>query len=89
MNPNVIIIHPRDNVGIALVDIKENQVVRTSSGEEFPALSDIPFSHKVALAGVETGGEFFKYGEFIGKAARPVRMGEWVHTHNLEAGGTG
>jgi len=87
LNRNVIIIHPGDNVGIALEDIKESQAVRTSSGEEFPALSDIPYSHKVALAAVETGGEFFKYGEVIGRASRPVRRGEWVHTHNLEAGG--
>lgn len=41
MKPNVIVINPRDNVGIALEDIRESQAVRLPGGEEFPAPTNV------------------------------------------------
>ncbi len=88
MKPNVVVINPVDNVGIALEDIRENEAVRMPAGEEFPALDGIPYSHKVALVEIAVGAEIYKYGEVIGRAAKPIKKGQWVHTHNLEAGGS-
>lgn len=44
---------------------------------------DIPAGHKVALHDIPAGGAVIKYGHPIGRATRPIRAGEWVHTHNL------
>lgn len=46
-------------------------------------LRDIPAGHKVALTDIPEGGAVIKYGHPIGRATRNIRMGEWVHTHNL------
>ena len=54
-------------------------------GRELVAATDIPLSHKVALADLAQGEPLIKYGEIIGRAAVPIRAGEWVHTHNMQA----
>lgn len=47
------------------------------------ARDDIPASHKIALHDIPSGGPVRKYGQVIGFAARAIRAGEHVHTHNL------
>lgn len=49
------------------------------------ALKAIPFGHKIALADIDRGEVVVKYGEIIGVASRPIRFGDWVHTHNVES----
>lgn len=89
MKPNAIIIHPDDNVAVALVDIPEGSPVRVSNGHEFQSLEDIPFSHKVAVRDIPSGSAVRKYGEAIGCAGQDIRQGGWIHTYNLKIeGGT-
>jgi altronate dehydratase len=83
MKPNVIIINPSDNVAVALEDIGLNAAVSLPGGDEIPAVSAIPYSHKVSLADLGKGDAVIKYGEAIGHATAAIRKGEWVHTHNL------
>lgn len=83
MKPNVVVIHPKDNVAVALEDIPKGQTVRPPDGEPFPALSDLPYSHKVLLRDLTRGAEIVKYGEVIGRAGADLGRGEWLHTHNL------
>lgn len=45
-------------------------------------VEEIIFGHKIALKDLETGKEIIKYGEVIGVASKPIKVGEWVHTHN-------
>ncbi|HOO39427.1 MAG TPA: UxaA family hydrolase [Deltaproteobacteria bacterium] len=87
MKPNVIIINPQDNVAVALFDIPEGSPVLISGDLEFPALEDIPFSHKVAVKDIPAGKTVRKYGESIGCAGEDIRQGSWVHTHNLKTEG--
>jgi altronate hydrolase len=84
MNANVIIINPRDNVAIALADIKTGSQAILPDGTAVQAVSDIPYSHKIALADIPTGSSIIKYGELIGEAKTQIKKGEWVHTHNLD-----
>ncbi|MEA3222242.1 MAG: UxaA family hydrolase [Thermodesulfobacteriota bacterium] len=86
VKPNVIIINSMDNVAIALEDINEGDYVRLPDGQEFPALVDIPYSHKVALVDISAGGHVLKYGEIIGAAKEDIGKGGWIHTHNLDTG---
>jgi altronate dehydratase len=82
---NVLMIHPRDNVVIALRKIAAGEKVISKSLETFTALNEIPSSHKIALRDIASGEEIIKYGEVIAVSTRTIRKGEWVHTHNLES----
>ena len=83
MKPNVIIINAKDTVAVALENIPAGDKVFLPDGTVFAALTDIPYSHKVALRDMAEGETVLKYGESVGITNGPVRRGEWVHTHNL------
>ena len=83
MNPNTIIIDSRDNVAVALEDISQGSTILLPDGTEFPALSDIGFSHKVLLKNLNQGDDIIKYGEAIAQATMDLKQGEWIHVHNL------
>jgi hypothetical protein len=55
----------------------ETLTVRTSG--------PVPVFHKIAVREHAAGEEVIKYGEPIGIATRPIRLGEHVHTHNLRS----
>lgn len=83
MKANVIVINPKDNVAVALVDIKAGQAVLPKGAAGFPAREDIAYSHKVLLRDVADGQDVIKYGEIIGQAKGALKQGQWVHSHNL------
>jgi altronate dehydratase len=85
MNDNIIIIHPGDNVAIALRTLGVGEVAVAKGIEGFPALEEIPASHKIALRDILKGEEIIKYGEIVAVSTRDIKKGEWVHTHNLES----
>lgn len=82
---SVLIIHQRDNVGVALKAIAAGEAVIASGLEAFPALEAIPASHKIALRDIAAGEEIIKYGETVAVSIQAIRKGQWVHTHNLES----
>jgi galactarate dehydratase len=69
-------IHPLDNVAIVV----------NAGGLPAGAILDdgtvllcaIPAGHKVALADFDNGAPVVRYGEVIGRAARPIARGSWV-----------
>ena len=86
MKKQVLIMDPKDNVGIAVREIGQGESVHgEDGGEDFPALEKIPCSHKVAIADIGEKEPVIRYGEAIGYATRATRRGEWVHIHNLDA----
>ena len=85
MKPNILIIHPRDNVAVVLSALAAGEVAVAQGVEGLRALSDIPASHKIALQDILAGGEIIKYGETVAVSTRDIEKGEWVHTHNLES----
>ena len=44
---------------------------------------DIPAYHKVAVRDIAEGDYVVKYGEQIGVALCDIRVGDYVHVHNL------
>ncbi|MGP8152921.1 MAG: UxaA family hydrolase [Smithella sp.] len=82
---NILIIHSRDNVGVALKAIAKGKPVVAGGKEIFSALEEIPASHKVALHDIDKGEEIIKYGEPVAVSTQAIRQGQWVHTHNLES----
>lgn len=80
----VIIIHPQDNVAVTLRDLVKGESLSLPDGRALSVLSDIPYSHKIALTDIPQGADVIKYGECIGETKTFVRQGEWIHTHNLD-----
>lgn len=80
----LIIIHSRDNVAVALRDLAKGETLSLPDGSALTVLSDIPYSHKIALTDIPRGADVIKYGESIGETKIFVRRGDWIHTHNLD-----
>ena len=85
MKPNILIIHPRDNVAVVLRALAAGEPAVAQGIERLAALSDIPASHKIALTDIASGQEVIKYGETVAVSTCDIKKGEWVHTHNLES----
>ena len=81
---NAIQISPRDNVAVAMREIKAGEAVLGVAGVALSAAEDIRKNHKVALRAIAAGERIVKYGESIGAASKAISPGEWVHTHNLK-----
>lgn len=75
---NFTVIHPSDNVMIALFDMKAGDVVNNITLKH-----DIIKGHKIALRNIEANEYILKYGVPIGRAKEPIAIGEHVHTHNV------
>jgi len=79
-----------DNVATATSNVSENETLEVISPEGDVILKPktfdvIPFGHKLALVDLEPGDEIIKYGEIIGVASKWIKVGAWVHTHNVES----
>jgi altronate dehydratase small subunit len=81
----------KDNVATVTDDVSKGEMVEVLNplGEvilDAKPVEDIMFGHKLALRRLGKGDEIVKYGEVIGVASKPIKVGEWVHTHNVESG---
>ena len=76
---NIMLLHPNDNVGLALTKIKEN-----CSFENVIVQKNIPAGHKIALAEIQKVEAIRKYNQTIGFASQTIHAGDQVHTHNIE-----
>jgi altronate hydrolase len=75
-------LHPLDDVAVAKRPIDAGtQLVNIS--QSITVRQFIPPGHKFALGDKAEGDAVRKYGQVIGFAARPIALGEHVHTHNL------
>ena len=79
---SVLQLDPRDNVLIALSDLKSGEQIEFS-GKTYPLVSDIPAKHKFAAFDLPLGTPVFMYGVLVGKASQPVRQGELLTLANL------
>jgi len=83
----IIILNPKDNVGIIKKDVSQGEKIIIDK-EEFQNLievkDNIPYRFKIALKNIDTGENIIKSGEIIGKAKEEIKKGEMVHVHNIE-----
>ena len=86
---NAMIIDDRDNVIVAIEEIKKGSDVTYFLKDQTPkslkALEDITIYHKIAAKNIKAGEPIIKYGEHIGIAAKDIKQGEHVHVHNVES----
>ena len=79
-----------DNVATVTSEVSKGEQVEIISTEGsvlmmLEALGDVSFGHKIALKPLTRGIEVIKYGEVIGVASEGIKVGEWLHTHNVES----
>ena len=79
----VIQINPCDNVGVAIENIKKNEIIHTLENQ-IVVLDDIPKAHKIALCNIRQGEVVIKYGYTIGLATTNIKAGSHVHEHNIK-----
>lgn len=82
---DAIKLYPNDTVALATVDLKKGQTV-TVGDEKIVLLDDIPNAHKIALKDFEIGESVKKYDNIIGYASKPIKRGQWIHSHNEVTG---
>ena len=82
---NLIRIHPRDNVAVALEDLSQGEVLSVD-GQDLTAAEAIQRGHKLALGPIPAGSPVMKYGCAIGLAKEDIAPGQWVHVHNVRTG---
>jgi len=78
----VHLIHPDDDVAVALTSIPASAEIETN-GLRIRAETEIPRGHKIALRALQAGQAVRKYGFPIGRASADIAPGDHVHTHNL------
>mgnify|MGYP005834341411 CR=1 FL=1 len=79
----LIKINEKDNVAVALVDIKQGETV-TLGEYQVTAREDIDKGHKIAFTDIAEGENIIKYGFPIGHATKPIASGEYIHTNNIK-----
>jgi len=83
MKKKLLIIHPDDNVGVAIEPIIKDEHLEIA-GLKFSSLAEIPSGHKIALRKINHGEGIIKYGMRIGSAQTNIEKGSWIHSHNLK-----
>ena len=81
--PNrVLKLDPRDNVLIALADLRKGEEILYYS-QTATLESDVPAKHKFATEDLALGSTVRMYGVPVGKVVEPVRRGDLLTTRNL------
>ena len=82
MHNNVLKIDARDNVLIALADLRQGESVNFS-GENYVLATDVSSKHKFATQALVPGDSVVMYGVLVGRAVVPIDRGEAITTRNL------
>ena len=81
MENTVLKLDPKDNVLIALRDLRKGERI-SFDGQEYVLESDVPAKHKFAIGPLKTGSSLIMYGVLVGKAREPIQKGEILTTRN-------
>ncbi len=76
-------IDKNDNVAVCLHDMKCGECFEYE-GRTLELKEDVMRGHKFALRDIRSGENVIKYGFAIGHATTDVKVGEWIHTHNVK-----
>jgi altronate hydrolase len=79
---NVLLVHPKDNVLVALTDLTKGEEIRAGS-DPLVLVTDVPAKHKFATRALTGGDPVIMYGSPIGKAVVPIQRGEAITTQNV------
>ncbi|HET9824755.1 MAG TPA: altronate dehydratase family protein [Chitinophagaceae bacterium] len=83
MKRNVLKVHPKDNVLVALKNLAKGETI-SSNGEEYVLQNDIPAKHKFFVHDMHAGDEVLMYGVLVGKAQNFIPKGGLMSTANVK-----
>jgi len=79
---NVLRIHEKDNVIVALTDLKKGTEI-SFEGQNYCLQNDIFAKHKFVTESLEAGDSVYMYGVLVGKAKKAIAKGDLISTTNL------
>ncbi len=82
MPRTVLQLDPRDNVLIALVDLKSGEKIEFS-GQTHTLTTNVAAKHKFAMRNLAAGDDIIMYGVLVGRALKPIAAGELLTTGNI------
>lgn len=90
MKPHFLVHDAKDNVGVAVTDIKAGEKVtgtclENGSQVTLEAKDPIPLGHKIALSAFKKDDNITKYGIAIGHATQSIAAGQHIHVHNVKS----
>ncbi|HXN22906.1 MAG TPA: altronate dehydratase family protein [Candidatus Dormibacteraeota bacterium] len=82
MRSRLLQLDSRDNVLIALSDLKKDEELSLGN-QSYALVSDVPAKHKFAAHDLAPGDPVFMYGVVVGKAVKAIPRGERITTLNV------
>ncbi|NND79107.1 MAG: altronate dehydratase [Maribacter sp.] len=82
MPKDYVQIDPRDNIIVALTDLKQGTSAIVNN-DQIILQEAVKGKHKFALIDFEIGDDIYMYGTLIGKATTPIGKGETITTENI------
>ena len=82
MSRTVLQLDPRDNLLVAVTDLRRGQVI-SFRGDSYTLVADVPMKHKFLTEAREPGDPVTMYGVIVGRATTPIPKGGVVSTRNL------
>lgn len=58
---------------------------KKGNSENVKVIGNVPYGHKIAVKDIKKDEIITKYGEEIGIATADIKVGEYVHVHNLDS----
>jgi altronate hydrolase len=83
MNQKALKVHPKDNVLVALTDLKEGDVIEYD-GTSYTLKEDVKAKHKFFTTDLKKGDKIIMYGVLVGTAQADVPKGGWMSTENTK-----
>lgn len=86
MKHKVIILSPKDNVAVALMDLPSDSELDLKIAEKkvhIRLIDSIPYQHKFSLKNIRAGSKIIKDSVVIGESNCDIKQGQHVHIHNM------
>jgi altronate hydrolase len=81
MENAVLQLDPKDNVLVALQDLRQGERINFAD-QTYILATDVHAKHKFATQDIAAGRDLIMYGVLVGKARQPIRRGEALTTRN-------
>jgi len=83
MTNKTLLIHPSDNIEVALTNLYKDDVVK-NNGKEILLKENIAAKHKFATTALHEGDDVIMYGVLVGKATKFIPQGGLIGTGNIK-----
>src|SRR5579863_10353133 len=83
MSRPILQLDPRDNVLIALTNLRADETVEFN-GQTYTLPKNVPAKHKFATRPLNAGDRVVMYGVLVGEAIKPIAAGELLTTSNIQ-----